>query len=225
MPATKKAFPNSPPPGASLKAMQRYVSAFKAPRAENRKLLAVIVVLAVAVMLQSFGIWHMLPLRQRIPYFVTVDSSTGAVAASNQAAQQFEPSQANEKYFLAQWITNLLTIDGGTRDRLPDSYAMLRGAALTEWQSFTFNNYQALDRLRKNPDLRVYPTIVAIGFIGEDSAAIRVALHDAQGNNVKYLLITVKFAILPPQTDAEVYRNPIGLWITHFEVTDEALQQ
>ncbi|MEY2152282.1 VirB8/TrbF family protein [Rhodanobacter sp. 115] len=215
---------NSPPPGVSVAGMQKYLSAFEAPRIGNRRLLAALVAISMVAALQAFGIFRMLPLHERIPYFVTVDPNTAAVSVSNKVAEKYTPSQASERYFLNKWVTDLLTIDPRVRERLPNTYAMLRGAALSEWNAFIFNNYKPLEQLRKNESLRIYPTVDAIGFIDDESAAIRVTLHSADGTTVRHLLVTVKFAILPPQTDADVYRNPIGLWITHFEVTDESTQ-
>lgn len=215
---------NSPPPGINLAGVEKYLGAFEAPRIGNRRLLTALVSVSLVALMLTFSIFRMLPLHERVPYFISVDPNTAAVSVSNRVALQYTPSQASERYFLNQWVTNLLTIDPQTRQRLPDSYAILRGAALSEWNAFIFNNYKPLDQLRKNPGLRIYPTTDAIGFIDEESAAIRVSLHSADGTTVRHLLVTVKFAILPPQSDADVYRNPIGMWLTHFEVTDESSQ-
>jgi len=212
---------NSKPPGLNTAAAQKYLGAFEAPRALNRRLMSVIIVLAVALGAMSIALMRMLPLHERIPYFVTVNPQSGAVSATNEVATRFTPSDASKRYFLNQWVTNLLTVDGHTRTQgLPNSYAFLRGAALGQWKQFEFGQYKPLEQLKQSPDVTVYPTILAIGFINDDSAAIRVALTSST-NNVKHLLVTVNFAILPPTTDAEVYRNPVGLWITHFEVTNE----
>ncbi len=218
---TAKRNTNTKPPGVNTAAVQKYLTAFEAPRALNRRLMSVVIVLAVALGAMSIALMRMLPLHERIPYFVTVNQQSGAVSATNEVAQRYTPSDASKRYFLNQWVSDLLTVDAHTRDQgLPNSYAFLRGAALGQWKQFEFGQYKPLDQLKQSPDVTVYPTVLAIGFINSDSAAIRVALTSST-NTVKHLLVTVNFAILPPTTDAEVYRNPVGLWITHFEVTNE----
>ncbi|HEU0197444.1 MAG TPA: VirB8/TrbF family protein [Nevskiaceae bacterium] len=202
------------------------MSQIEAPKAANRRLLAALVFLAVAVFAEGIAIVSMLPLKQRIPYFVTSNPASGAVSASLDVAQRFTPTQANEKYFLAKWTIDLLTINSRTaKFGLPASYTMLRGGATGEWSAFVLNQWKPIDRLKKDPATRVYPTVDAIGMLSDTSAVIRVTTRNASGVIEKHLLVTVKFAIIPPTSTAQVYTNPIGLWITHFQVTNEALQQ
>lgn len=212
---------NRRPPGVSVKDAQAYLGVFEAPKVANRKLLGALVLVSAVAAFEALAMFRMVPLHERIPYAVTVDATTGNVTPSSTDFKEFHPTDANKRYFLNKWVTDLLTVDTGTRDRLPESFAMLRGAAVPEWKSFIFDTYKPLDRIHQNDQLRVYPTTMAIGFIGDDSAVIRVALHDASNTDTRHLLVTVKFAILPPQSDAQVYHNSIGLWITHFQVTDE----
>lgn len=214
------------PPGVNIAGVKKYLTAFEAPRAENRRLLAALLAVSIVAVALAFAIARMIPLKERIPYFVTIDPTTGAVQASDRAAVEFTPSDASKRYFLAQWAQNLLVIDDRTKDEhLPASYAMLRGTALGEWQSFEFNQWNSIKRLTQNPQLRVYANVDNVALLGNDSAIIRVTTHSTDDESVKHLIITVRFAIIHPQTDAEIYRNPIGLWILHFEVNNEAQQQ
>lgn len=216
---------NPPPRRTDIGAVKAYLSAFEAPRASNRRLMLVVVLLAIAVLGLTWTIKGMLPLRERVPYYVTVNQATGAVAVTNDTAQRYTPSQATERYFLAKWAVDLLQIDDNTKTKgLPDSYAMLRGPALGEWQHFVFDTWKPLDQLKQDPTTRLYATVDSSALVGDDSAVLRVSTHNAQGVYGKPVIVTVKFAILPPRNDAEVLRNPAGIWITHFEVTNEAQQ-
>ena len=76
----------------------------------------------------------MLPLKERIPYFVEADARSGEVRSSTSVAQIFKPDEKNLRFFLGRWTTNLLTIDTRSKEYLlPESYMYLRGAALAEW--------------------------------------------------------------------------------------------
>jgi type IV secretory pathway TrbF-like protein len=37
----------------------------------------------------------------------------------------------------------------------------------------------------------------------------------------KTLQVTVHYAIVPPKTEAEIIQNPIGLYVTRFNVAEE----
>lgn len=165
-----------------------------------------------------------MPLKERIPYFVEA-SSNGEVKASEQVAQQFHPDEKNLRYFLGHWATNLLTIDTRTKEfLLPESYMYLRGTALTEWQEWVEVRDQPLKKLLANPAFRREARIASISFVSDGVALIRVTLV-SRGNAMQQTedrkLITVHYSFIPPANDEEIMKNPLGVNITHFTISDE----
>ena len=60
------------------------------------------------------------PLRQKIPYFIEVDSSTGRVGLSNRIAEKLTVSDKTQAYFLGLWTARVVTINAATlKDGLP----------------------------------------------------------------------------------------------------------
>jgi len=215
-----------PAPSLNLRGARQYVSAIEAPAMANRRLIVLLFAAIAAVVALALAILLMLPLKERIPYTVEVEvdasgKPTGRVAVSEATMARFQPQEAHIRYFLARWVEDLMTVDETSRThRLPRSYALCRGDALTDWQRYVSEQGRPLKILSETPGYRQTAQLISIQFLSESTALIRVKLTNNR-NAEKRVQITVSFALLPPRTDEEVYRNPIGLWITKFGVADE----
>lgn len=217
-----------PKPRISLRGLQKYLDVVEAPKVENRKLVGALIIMAVAMLLMGAGMYRMLPLKERVPYVVVdeVDSSgqpTGRVEVREGGMSHFQPQQAHLRYHLNQWVQDFLSIDEYTESvRLPRSNAMLRGQALNDWRVYLASTHQPIERLRQNPEYRERAEVISMNFLNESTVLIRVKLTTRNGTE-RRLSINLQTAIIPPTTDDEVYRNPIGLWITTFGVSNESL--
>lgn len=210
------------PPRVNLRGYQMYLGVAEVPKAQNRKLVATIGVLAGLALAQGVTLMMLVPLKERVPYMVEVETSTGAVRASDTAAQRFTPDEKSVRYHLAKWAENLLTVDEHSRGmRLPQSYTLMRGAARDQWQAFV-EREKPLDLLIEDPQYRRQARIVSVALLSKETALIRAELSDTK-RAIRMVQITLSFAMIPPSTDEEVFRNPIGLWITNFGVQDELL--
>lgn len=222
----KESADRHPVPKIDLRGMKKILSEVEMPKAQNRRLFVVTGALAVVCLAQGLGIMAMLPLKERTPYVIEIEADkqgnpTGNVIASNRTADTFKPNENNVRYFMARWAENLLAVDEQSRERkLPESYTFLRGGALNDWQRYITEQGRPIEKLMKDPSYRVTPELISISFLTDETAMIRVKLTDSKGVVVR-VVMNVSFAILPPQTDDEVYKNPIGLWITGFGVTNE----
>lgn len=217
-----------PAPRISLRGLQKYVNVVEAPKVENRKLVGALIILSVSMLLMGAGMYQMLPLKERVPYVVVdeIDSSgqpTGRVAVREGGMSAFEPQEAHLRYHLNLWVQDFLTIDEHTEAvRLPRSHAMLRGQAINDWRVYLANSHQPIERLRQNPDYRERAEVISMNFISSNTAIVRVKLTTRNGSE-RRLSINMQTGIVPPTTDEEIYRNPIGLWITTFGVSNESL--
>ncbi len=199
----------------------------KAARARSRLLVGGLLALAL---LEGFALWQLIPLKERVPYFVEVERATGRVVASEQVARSFSPDEANRRYFLKEWAQSLLTIDPvrSKSDLLPRARAMVRSKAVEQFDAWIERD-QTLKRLVERPDLSRAAEVVSISFVpgAENVAMIRLVLttrskYDSAVQDGKVL--TVHYALVPPQTDEEILRNPIGLVITDFAIDNEVVK-
>lgn len=215
-----------PDPRISLRGVQKYLNVVEAPQMERRRLLVLLLMLVMAVLMLSLGMMRMLPLKERVPYVLKVEedsqgNATGRVDVAESDMAAFKPAEANIRYFLGQWATNLLTVDERSRDvKLPASYTLLKGQAIQDWNRYIMNEARPLEALSENPEFRQRADLISIAFLTESTAMIRVKLTTNNGME-RRVQLTVNYALLPPEKEEDVYRNPIGLWITTFGVNNE----
>jgi len=210
------------PPRINLRGMYQLLSATEAPKIENRRLIGILMLTMMIVGAQALALAGLTPLKERIPYAVEVETATGAVVASGKPLSQWTPEENNIRYFLGRWSENLLAVDEHSRDmRLPAAYAMLRGdTAFRQFEKLVRDDERHLSILREKPRYRRQAKLISISFLSEKTALIRVELTDTE-RKTRRVQITATFALLPPENDDEVLRNPVGLWIINFGVQDE----
>jgi len=77
--------------------------------------------------------------------------------------------------------------------------------------------------LRVDPQLVQNITIRSVSFVQEMAALVRIRVETRSNTGITFKdkLLTVHFAVVPPKTEAEIYANPIGLYITHFAVSED----
>ena len=216
----------SAPPHLVLRGVHKYLNVVDAPQATNRRMMFIIALLCVAVISQAIGYMFLLPLKERVPYTIKVEADvqgrpTGNVTVSDQSAVPWTPAESNIRYFLARWAESLTSIDERSKDtKLPESYAVMKGQGLSDWNTYVRVQGKPLELLAANPDTRITAEVISISFLSAGSAMIRVKLTDRRGA-AKRIQINLTYALIPPVSDEEVYRSPIGLWITSFGVVNE----
>jgi len=153
---------------------------------------------------------------------VTV-KDTGKVEGTPLETIKFEPSENSKRYFLKEWVTKVFTLDRYfTEKYLIDAYNLVRDQGTDEFRQYIDAN-KPIVALRSDPTLVQSVIIRSVSFI-QDSAAlirIRVETRNGQGLKVADKLVTVHFSVIPPKTEQEIYANPIGLYITHFAVSED----
>ena len=81
-----------------------------APVVERNRYFMMCLGLLLALMTACAALVMMIPLKTVVP-FVLERSEEGAVVPAPMTAQRFEPGMAEKRYFLAQWVRQLLTLD------------------------------------------------------------------------------------------------------------------
>jgi type IV secretory pathway component VirB8 len=216
---------NRTPPSATKEGYQRWLDVFEMPAVQARKMTLIAIGACTVAVMESFAIMAMLPLKEKVPYFVEVENATGKVVASDQVATHFKPDEKNLRYFFGRWAENLMTIDTRTKDYLlPSSYVLLRGQALGDWQDWVEKRDMPLKKLAANPGLRREVRVSTITFIADGVALIRVTLSEA-GPGASRIesrkAITLHYSLIPPASDDDVMKNPLGINITNFTINDE----
>jgi type IV secretion system protein VirB5 len=164
-----------------------------------------------------------MPLKTVEPYVVKV-ADNGLAIADRAAAQSYRPGRAERTYFVSRWVQQLLTVDPYLTERqLAEAYRMTSGLAtqqMLDWMKAD----RPIERLQKDPGLSRSVAIVTVAPLDETVMQVRVRAETRSlGSAVqsRTLQVTVHYAIVPPKTEAEIIQNPIGLYVTRFNVAEE----
>ena len=198
---------------------------YGAPIVEGNRWFTFGVLLLIVVLVQGIAIFRMLPLHKPVPYKVEV-SESGQVAVRPVAATEYKPGDKEKKYFLTQWTTKLLTLDRFFSEKyLLDAYSLTRDQASEQFSDYVAR-FQPLVELKKDPSLNQQVTIRSVSFVQDGVALVRVRLDKRatnQSTSSKDMLLTINFALVEPETDEDIYRNPIGLFITQFALSEDIM--
>lgn len=180
---------------------------------------SLLITLAMAVAIAS-----LLPLKEAIPYEINFDRDTGETSVVAIKTRPFEPDEIQKRYFIAKWVQTLMRIDPLTIERdLTEGFKLVRGKGINEFKEY-ISKTQPIKRVRENSTLTRSVEISNIQFLGENIAQVRVVATERTAQEKfdprRYNAI-VHFVIDPPKTEAEMYANPIGLRITHFDISED----
>lgn len=164
------------------------------------------------------------PLKQTIPYMVDVDKESKLASASKVEVSRFAPSDATVKATLAQWVKLTLSLDARrTEGDVRIAYNFLRGNAIQEFADF-MRDTKPLVRLREDSSLSRVIEIKTVQFIAKGVCQVRVSSVERNqmgDSKPSRYAVTMHYDIVPPTTDQEMLSNAAGVYISHFEVSEE----
>lgn len=207
-------------PQLSHRALRSYMQLGEGERLQGRRWFVFTLILAFIAFVLAITLLRLVPLKERVPYFVEVDRVTGEVRESERVITQFTPDETSIRYHLARWSENLLIVDQHSRDlRLPETARLLRGDAVPQWRAF-IQREQPVQKLVDDPLYRRNVRLISLAFLSDETALVRLEVTDNRGVS-RRVQLTVSYVIIPPKSEDDVMRNPLGLWVINFSVTDE----
>jgi type IV secretory pathway TrbF-like protein len=75
----------------------------------------------------------------------------------------------------------------------------------------------------EDPTVTQTVKINGINFLQDDAALVKVTTvrRTRDKTDTKSWLVTLHFVLIPPTNPDEILKNPIGLFVTHFDVAAE----
>ncbi|MBN2769049.1 MAG: conjugal transfer protein TrbF [Campylobacterales bacterium] len=195
---------------------ERFGGSIKA--AHTWKIVALISLIIAAVSVS--GLAYMAGQNKLIPYIVEVDKLGGSVA-THQVQQIAYNNPKVIKYNLAEFISNFKTIYSDPKvqkETILKSYRYLTPS----YSSFNIVNNYFKDN---SPFSRLEKEIVNVKMdsivpINENTYQLdwHEEVFDKKGNKLRtdYFRASATILIVPPKTEEEIFRNPIGMYITDF---------
>jgi type IV secretory pathway TrbF-like protein len=213
--------PSGAPPLVDPGLTRKWFEIEAAPVLERNRYFMVCLALSGALMLSLIALMVMLPLKTVVP-FVLEKTEEGAVIPAPRTAQQFKPGVAEKRYFLAQWVKQLLTLDSHLSEiDLAQAYLLTRGKATVEFTDW-LGRTSPMVELKNDPTLTRNVSISSISLIEDEVALLRVTTERRTNANPlavrEKFVITLHFILVPPKSEEELMKNPLGLFITHFQI-------
>ena len=83
---------------------------------------------------------------------------------------------------------------------------------------------QPLKKLVENANYRREARVSSISLVADGVALVRVTLVGRTGASAAQeirKLVTIHYSFVPAESEDDVLKNPLGLYITHFTISDE----
>ena len=183
----------------------------------------VCVVLAVGLVWQSLK-------TQVIPYIVTVDKTTGEVQhAGAFTSNEYVPQEAEVKFFLTDFVKNARTIQ---LDPIVQQRTQAKAVAFLTKNSArkyldVLNNENYKER-RGSVTVTVH--INTIQKVPESEASYQIRWTEEEygiqsgAKKTNYMSGIFSYTMLPLENDEQLLTNPLGLFITGFDFSNDATQ-
>lgn len=210
------------PPSVSSKASNAWYERFAAPKLQRNRLFVVTMSVIVLCVIMGIALIRLIPLKTVVPVLVNEHAGGRVSVHTIQINGAFTPTSASIDYFAAIWTKDLLSLSGGlTEKQLAHAYRLTRGNATDEFKSF-INAHDPLGTLKEYPNRTKTVSVQSISPVKGNILVIRVHTstldvpnHYSKSQN---LIVTVTYQINPPNRAKEILKNPIGFYVTDFQI-------
>ena len=200
------------------------VERLTAPEIRHRWAFWLIVGMGIVVVAQAVSISFLLPQKEYIPYFIA-EKPSGEVSVTDKVGRRFSPSKVNMEYFARKFVEGLLVVDEATEQRLREMPYFLKGAAVSQFETWINKQDRPVYRLQIDPSYRRSVEFEkSIEFIstspdnisGKALAWVRLKIYEGGKVRTRRLVVNMDYALLPITSEAAVVHNPIGFYVTNF---------
>jgi len=229
---TAAAFEADAPDAAFARARNEYMDSIGTVVVDRARLFIVAVGFFLLALVMGILLIMLFPLKALEPYVLVVDPARGLVgqsAGTVQRAAGYTPDRPVLERELFQFVERLYAINADYPRLIQDghvaAYAYTRGRAISEFRGF-MDQERPYQRQKVTPGLIRTVERKTISF-REDGGLVLIRFRSSERSNEKpqpvlhELLLTMQFVRAQPTERAELEANPLGVYITHFEVTEE----
>ncbi len=184
-------------------------------------LLGVVTLFAVAAM------FSLASKSTAVPWLVEVNND-GGVLSRPVKIENIQPNQAVIKSELAKFIVNIFTLDKALSPRyFVDANVMTSGLGTTKFANFRTSENVA-QRLAKEPDMTRFASVTSVDISQRGIAFVFVSTQETRGALTGIApakwRVTLKYELTSPKTEEEILKNPLGLFVTDLNITQESKQ-
>lgn len=165
------------------------------------------------------GLWRVAANKVAIPWLVEV-SDSGQVLSKPVKLERITPPKAVLMSEIARWLEQIYTIDSKqTLDLFRAANQRASGKALEQFRDLRAAE-DTLRKIREQPDYLRTVKVNSVDVSQDGIAFAYITTKESNGTSApadpKTYRITLHYKLVPGSTEAEIYSNPLGLYITHF---------
>lgn len=140
--------------------------------------------------------------------------------------ESIRPTQAVIKAELARWVVKVFTIDSiQTPQFFREANAMTKGLGTQQFTEFRVNQ-NIINRMTKDQTLQRKVTVSSVDVSQDGVAFIFLSTQEAKGAETNAasarFRATLKYELISPDTESAIMANPLGIFITSMNITEEA---
>lgn len=215
-------------PGVMAATTERqYFEASAAPRIERNRMWVIAgLSIGLNIVLGS-AIWQMMPLKTIETYQVT-KADGGRLVVDGEPLGKWVPDKEIINYFLAEWVRSFKDINSATlAATVKRSAEMVVGVAVQQLTDERIKD-NPFTLLNESPGLVRTVEVTSINSVNDNVSLIRFTTTTRRAGiapRSEAFVLTATFTRVKPTTREEVARNPAGLYITNFDLREEAISK
>lgn len=151
----------------------------------------------------------------------------GRLVADPNAVGHWSPDSDSISYFLNKWASNVMEVNAATIEgTLSEASEIAVGTAKDQLRELRLKD-NPLIMLRDVPGYSRNYEFVSFNTVKDDVVLLRFKTVTRRGDNATTAThsMTITFTRVKPTTRAQVMKNPAGLFVTNFNLTEESVSQ
>lgn len=222
---TLAAQPNTPPAALSEGAGQ-FAEIYGSSMVQSHRMFLVAIIAMLLALVGVLAVVVVMPLKEVRPWVVEVNPDTGVVNKPVEV-QKITPNVAVIKGELARWAEAVYTIDSvRTPELFKFANARTRDKAIAQFTEFRIAE-RTFERLQREPNLSREARVTSVDASQKEVAFVFLTTTERGGSSgagdvlTKRFRLTLHYTLDPATQEADLLRNPLGLYVTFFNASEE----
>lgn len=215
------------PQGMYEEAKDQFVEIFGSSQVAAQRMFLAALLMGLVALVAVVGLYKVAQKSTVVPILVEVDPKTGTVNKPVRI-ESVRPNDAVIMAELGRWATKILTIDQVLSPLyFREAVVMTKDLGSSQYTDFRVSQ-KIVERMSKDKTLQRLATVSSVDISQPGVAFIFATTQESRGgstgSDVARFRLTLKYELSPPRTLSDVMANPLGLYVTSMNVSEENSQ-
>lgn len=215
------------PLGMYEEARNAFVEIFGSSKVAAQRMFVVALLMGLVALMAVVGLYKIAQKSTVVPILVEVDPKSGAVNKPVRI-ESVRPNDAVIMAELGRWASKILTIDQVLSPLyFREAVVMTKDLGASQYTDFRVAQ-KIVERMSQDKTLQRLATVSSVDISQPGVAFIFATTQESRGgssgSDVARFRLTLKYELSPPRTLNDVMTNPLGLYVTSMNVSEENSQ-